>query len=203
MHSHEKFCGFTPRYCTVGLKVIHHFLELHKHVAYLHMHIQMQKNTLWAKSVCTHKHAHTPQPFFEFPFWNTCFGFLFFSAFLIQIAVSLSVWLARIEQMDSTKSLWASVMRRPAGEDQRAAQHYLLAVKWNNTIYNESHLNTVAGWFEYKSTAITTATAARESIRLLFCRSRKSANLDAAGPSVNKQKEQSERSPQIPAQPLG
>lgn len=70
-----------------------------------------------------------------------------------------SVGLGGIEEMDSTKSLWAAVVQRRAREDQRAAQPHLLAVKWKSTIYNESHLNALAGWFEYKSTAITAAAA--------------------------------------------
>lgn len=77
---------------------------------------------------------------------------------MIQIAGSLSVWLGGIEQIDSTKSLWAAVMWRRAGEDQRAAPAPFVGCKMKQ--HNESHLNAAAGWFEYKSTTITTTAAA-------------------------------------------
>lgn len=97
--------------------------------------------------------------FLEFPFWNTCFDFLFSLPFWFKLLpVYLLDWVELTKW--TPKSLWAAVMRRRATEDQQAAQHHLLPVKWNNTIYNESHLNASTGWFEYKSTAITPAVAA-------------------------------------------
>lgn len=65
----------------------------------------------------------------EFPFWKHLLCFSLFSAFLIRIAGNLSVLLGGIEQMDSTKSLWAVVMQRLATEDQWVAQRCLLPVK--------------------------------------------------------------------------
>lgn len=68
-----------------------------------------------------------------------------FCGFLNHITGTLSIWLSGLEKMDAIKSHY----RR-----QLATQRYFLAVKWNN-IYNKSSLNACAGWFDYKSPAIT------------------------------------------------
>lgn len=101
-----------------------------------------------------------------------------------------SVRLGGIEQMDSTKSLWAAVVQWRAREDQGAAQPHLLAVKWKimNLILTpwQADLNTNQRQSQQQRQGI--------SISVLFSWGSRSAHLDIAGPSVNKQKEQSKRS---------
>lgn len=158
------------RYCTLG--AWGNPSPLHKPICICE-HTQKRKNlhkhTPPNTSVCTHTKLTTTQKKAN-GYTHRSFSWIPFLKHLPRLPFSLPFWFKLLAvylfdwvELSKWTQLKASELLRCSGgarKDQRAARRHLLAAKWNITIHNESH----AGWFEYKSTAITTAAAAAGDI---------------------------------------